>query len=202
MSQYVDWTATPVPMWIYGNVWECEWKSCVDKVVLYLSIIRLVQIQSLFRLEHLRVVVISCITFEFERVWVCGGELVSVWMSVCVCVCVCECVCVCVCVRVCKCVWVCVWVSEWVSVCVCVSEWVSVCVHACACAPNLSGLKKKSNGNNSGQNSSFVEIVATFATSSATTSKHTNHEPHPRAVVADNPFRVPTTKCSVVVRLV
>ena len=145
MSQYVDWTATPVPMWIYGNVWECEWKSCVDKVVLYLSIIRLVQIQSLFRLEHLRVVVISCITFEFERVWVCGGELVSVWMSVCVCVCVCvcECVCVCVCVRVCKCVWVCVWVSEWVSVCVCVSEWVSVCVHACACAPNLSGLKKK-----------------------------------------------------------
>ena len=46
MSQYVDWTATPVSMWIYGNVWECEWKWCVDKVVVIsVSIIRLVHTQ-------------------------------------------------------------------------------------------------------------------------------------------------------------
>ena len=49
MSQYVDWTATPVSMWIYGDVWECEWRWCVDKVVvLYLSIIRLVHTQKTF----------------------------------------------------------------------------------------------------------------------------------------------------------
>ena len=46
MSQYVDWTANPVSMWIYGNVWECEWKWCVGKVVvLSLSIIRLAHTQ-------------------------------------------------------------------------------------------------------------------------------------------------------------
>ena len=46
MSQYVHWTATPVSKWIYGNVWECEWKWWVGKVVvLYLSIIRLVHTQ-------------------------------------------------------------------------------------------------------------------------------------------------------------
>ena len=55
MSQDVDWTATPVSMWIYGNVWECEWKWCVDTVVvLYLSIIRLAhtQIQQYKRKTH------------------------------------------------------------------------------------------------------------------------------------------------------
>ena len=46
MSQYVDWTAAPVSMWIYGNVWVCEWKWCVDKVVVIsVSIIRLVHTQ-------------------------------------------------------------------------------------------------------------------------------------------------------------
>ena len=46
MSQYVDWTATPVSMWVDGNVWGCEWKWCVDTVVvLYLSIIRLAHTQ-------------------------------------------------------------------------------------------------------------------------------------------------------------
>ena len=30
MLQYVDWTAAPVSMWIYGNVWECEWKWCMQ----------------------------------------------------------------------------------------------------------------------------------------------------------------------------
>ena len=60
-------------------------------VVLYLSIIRLAHTQSLFRLKHLRVVVISCITFELERVWVwvLGEEL-----NECVCVVVCVCMCV------------------------------------------------------------------------------------------------------------
>ena len=51
MSQYVDWTATPVSTWIYGNVWECEWKWCVGKVVvLYLSIISLVHTQKCYSL--------------------------------------------------------------------------------------------------------------------------------------------------------
>ena len=46
MLQYVDWTATPVSMWIYGNVWDCEWKWRVGKVVVIsLSIIRLVHTQ-------------------------------------------------------------------------------------------------------------------------------------------------------------
>ena len=108
MSQYVDWTATPVSMWIYGNVWEGEWKWRVDKVVVIsLSIIRLV---------HTRRSSGTCLA------------------AVCVCLCVCVCVCVCVRVRVRVCVCVCVQASLWVRGC-CVSvcavslcfAWISMC---------------------------------------------------------------------------
>ena len=53
MSQYVGWIATPVSMWIYGNVWECEWKWRVDKVVVIsISVIRLVHTQIFFSVSN------------------------------------------------------------------------------------------------------------------------------------------------------
>ena len=55
MSQYVDWTATLVSMWILRNVWEREWKwQAGNGVVLYLSLIRLTHTQ-IFRCAPLSV---------------------------------------------------------------------------------------------------------------------------------------------------
>ena len=55
MSQYVDWTATLVSMWILRNVWEHEWKwQAGNGVVLYLSLIRLTHAQ-IFRCAPLSV---------------------------------------------------------------------------------------------------------------------------------------------------